>query len=113
VRMTKPNSASSHDWHVQLCCQRSELHPPERAALDQGLAGIAGCVLELDGAVYIVVCLTGAPQCWGRPSTASLPLESNQLAGLIRTFEGHSVTSDVLRELSEIIRIPCPSQAIL
>jgi len=21
--MTKPNFASSHDWHVQLCCQRS------------------------------------------------------------------------------------------
>jgi hypothetical protein len=36
VRMTKPNFASSHDWHVQLCCQRSELHPPKRAALDQG-----------------------------------------------------------------------------
>jgi hypothetical protein len=27
---------SSHDWHVQLCCQRSELHTPKRAALDQG-----------------------------------------------------------------------------
>jgi len=36
VRMTKPNFVSSHDWHVQLCCQRSELHPPKRAALDQG-----------------------------------------------------------------------------
>jgi hypothetical protein len=59
VRMTKPNSASSHDWHVQLCCQRSELLPPERAALDQGLAGIAGCVLELDGAVCIVLGRTG------------------------------------------------------
>jgi len=35
--MTKPNFVSSHDWHVQLCCQRSWLHPPERAALDQGL----------------------------------------------------------------------------
>jgi len=34
--MTKPNFASSHDWHIQLCCQRSWLHPPERAALDQG-----------------------------------------------------------------------------
>jgi len=34
--MTKPNFVSSHDWHVQLCCQRSELHPPKRAALDQG-----------------------------------------------------------------------------
>jgi hypothetical protein len=36
VRMTKPNFVSSHDWHVQLCCQRSGLHPPKRAALDQG-----------------------------------------------------------------------------
>ena len=23
VRLTKPKLASSHDWHVQLCCQRS------------------------------------------------------------------------------------------
>jgi len=46
--MTKPNFASSHDWHVQLCCQRSGLHPPKRAALDQGLIGQShDCVLEL------------------------------------------------------------------
>jgi len=47
--MTKPNFVSSHDWHVQLCCQRSWLHPPKRAALDQGRNRQSQiCVLELD-----------------------------------------------------------------
>jgi len=53
VRMTKPDFVSSHDWHVQLCCQRSELIPPKRAALDQGTTGHShGCVLELE-ALYV------------------------------------------------------------
>ena len=62
MRMTKPNSASSHDWHVQLCCQRSELLPPKRAALDQGLIRRSRiCVLELDGAVLIRLVLADDP----------------------------------------------------
>ena len=57
MRMTKPDFVSSHDWHVQLCCQRSELLPPKRAVLDQGLsqAYAITCVLELDGAVFVLI----------------------------------------------------------
>jgi len=36
VRMTQPKVVSSHDWHVQLCCQRSWLFSPKRTVLDQG-----------------------------------------------------------------------------
>src|ERR1700679_949422 len=90
VRMTKPNFVSSHDWHVQLCCQRSGLHPPERAALDQGLIGISQiCVLELD-ALFIV--------CYCR-SVGSLELLS---LALFRPSRIASAADDVLANFSRL-----------
>jgi hypothetical protein len=49
--ITQSNFVVSHDWHVQLCCQRSQPYTPKRKALikDQrtGIATVL-CVLELD-----------------------------------------------------------------
>jgi hypothetical protein len=105
VRMTKPNSASSHDWHVQLCCQRSGLPPPKRAALDQGRTRPKpDCVLELDGAVLSVWGLLIGSACYRMPALDVLP---GVAVSYLPTpaFESHSAASDVLRELSETILI--------
>ena len=86
--MTKPKFASSHDWHVQLCCQRSRLHPHWAGSFgSRTMASIAGCVLELDGAVCWPCSLHGA-----RTAHCS-------------SFSGRSVSSGVLRELFKIIEL--------
>ena len=60
--------------------------------------GIAGCVLELDGAVCIAWCLLSPPFACISPY-------------LLAGFEGHSVASGVLRELFETIQTRAVCQA--
>ena len=72
--MTKPDFVSSHDWHVQLCCQRSELLIRLSGQFwikDQpGKASVR--VLELGYAVFRLACAdllsvsAGSALCCGR-----------------------------------------------
>ena len=90
--MTKPNFASSHDWHVQLCCQRSQLHPHWAGSFgSRTKTSSAGRVLELDGAVCC--------RCFQWAGTASC----SSLKYRLRT--GRSRASGVLRELFKIIEV--------
>ena len=56
--MTRPlGLVVSHDWHVQLCCQRSEQIRSKPSALDRGRSSVTTrCVLELG-----VRCLCSEP----------------------------------------------------
>jgi hypothetical protein len=82
VRMTQPNFTSSHDWHVQLCCQRSGLHTPKRAVLDQGLTLRQSH--EVVSSNLIALCCTGrisGTWMWALPDS---PASSQCFA---RTFQ--------------------------
>jgi hypothetical protein len=88
--MTKPNFVSSHDWHVQLCCQRSELFSPKRTALDQGLS-IRHKPLHVSSNFMALV------SSW----LASADFHST--SGLDSARKSRSEAYDVLRELSKTI----------
>jgi hypothetical protein len=69
------------------------------------------CVLELDGAVIIVLVVT-VPL--GQTLDFLLCLcRSPHFPGFDSAFESHSVASDVLRELSKIIEVSAVCQAQL
>jgi len=96
--MTKPNFVSSHDWHIQLCCQRSWLHPPERAVSDQGLNRPKP---------------DWCPRTWCavfRLSVAASPHLTSLSGPNSAVFVGHCAACDVLRELFKVIEVPASCQ---
>jgi hypothetical protein len=80
VRLTQPNFMSSHDWHVQLCCQRSYLHTPRRAVLDQGPT--PGRCPGFVSSNLIALCWTGEVSGWLLPASASDALPFTGLAAV-------------------------------